>query len=411
MFNKSVSQITTADLQSLLDDEAVENVRLEFKREVPKKDELLKKLSSFANTFGGYLVIGAAEEQQRGKLASYPGIEVQANYKQTVLAHCFSGTYPPINVEVSEPIVSPSDQSKVCYVIYVPVSELAPHFLNGRKGVYIRTDEHSKRFEAELADQNELLALLDRRKAIRTRRGNLIERAESRANHHCHIDTQPTLQLSVIPRFPHAPVTDLSGVKETMKSVNVRLRRDFFPYNAYKAITQSESIIAIDPQYDGSLLEFNLWGQFHYAEQIEFTVSGTETKGIHTNGFLGHTLVVLKWISLVAAKFEMTGPLLVNLKLSNILNLPWLYFRYNTAGEGPTSPLDNEISIDLELDADIVKSRPAVVFDTLMEQVFFSYNWSTASDTIPRRCDLYKSALEYNSWPTPQNIADYPDCD
>jgi len=34
-------------------------VRLEFKSEVPTKDEVLKKLSSFANTFGGYLVIGA----------------------------------------------------------------------------------------------------------------------------------------------------------------------------------------------------------------------------------------------------------------------------------------------------------------------------------------------------------------
>ena len=45
--------MATADLQELLIDSAVENARLEFKLQVPTKDETLKKLSSFANTFGG----------------------------------------------------------------------------------------------------------------------------------------------------------------------------------------------------------------------------------------------------------------------------------------------------------------------------------------------------------------------
>ena len=49
----------TADLQELLEQKAIENVRLEFKLEIPSKDETLKKLSSFANTFGGFMVIGA----------------------------------------------------------------------------------------------------------------------------------------------------------------------------------------------------------------------------------------------------------------------------------------------------------------------------------------------------------------
>lgn len=53
IFTKPLSQLTTADLQELLDDGAIENVRLEFKSDVPNKDETLKKLSAFANTFGG----------------------------------------------------------------------------------------------------------------------------------------------------------------------------------------------------------------------------------------------------------------------------------------------------------------------------------------------------------------------
>jgi len=42
IFDKAVDQITTEDLTDLLSEAAVENVRLEFKREVPAKDETLK---------------------------------------------------------------------------------------------------------------------------------------------------------------------------------------------------------------------------------------------------------------------------------------------------------------------------------------------------------------------------------
>src|SRR5580765_3829893 len=60
IFAKPVSQLEPNDLQQLVLGNAVENIRLEFKSRVPDKDETLKKISSFANSFGGFLVIGAA---------------------------------------------------------------------------------------------------------------------------------------------------------------------------------------------------------------------------------------------------------------------------------------------------------------------------------------------------------------
>jgi hypothetical protein len=59
IFSKPISKLGTEDLEELLKEAAVENIRLEFKLEVPGKEETLKKLSSFANTFGGFLVVGA----------------------------------------------------------------------------------------------------------------------------------------------------------------------------------------------------------------------------------------------------------------------------------------------------------------------------------------------------------------
>ena len=55
IFGKPLSQLTTADLQELLQDKATENARLEFKREVPGRDETLKE---WARTVWSYVAPG-----------------------------------------------------------------------------------------------------------------------------------------------------------------------------------------------------------------------------------------------------------------------------------------------------------------------------------------------------------------
>lgn len=72
IFTKPLSQLGIADLQELLKGGAVENARLEFKSEVPNKDDTLKKLSSFGNTFGGFMVIGAKASSTNGRTKTCP---------------------------------------------------------------------------------------------------------------------------------------------------------------------------------------------------------------------------------------------------------------------------------------------------------------------------------------------------
>jgi len=83
---------------------------------------------------------------------------------------------------VSDPIVSPQDATKVCYVIEVPLSAETPHFLDGRNGAYVRTDEFSQRFEPRLATYEELTHLGNRRTALVQRRERLTQRAIDRFN-------------------------------------------------------------------------------------------------------------------------------------------------------------------------------------------------------------------------------------
>jgi predicted HTH transcriptional regulator len=169
IFTKPISQLGPDDLQELLTAKAVENIRLEFKREKPDKFETLKKTSSFANTYGGVVVIGAEADGKDGRIIGLPGVDERAGYKQTIVQWCFDGVAPPLDVDVSDPIPVPRTSGKVGYVLFCRESDLAPHFLNGRKGVYVRSNEFSTRFDAQLANENELRHLFERRKLVRER--------------------------------------------------------------------------------------------------------------------------------------------------------------------------------------------------------------------------------------------------
>jgi hypothetical protein len=143
-------------------------------------------------------------------------VDEQAGYKQKIVQWCFDGTSPPLVVQVSDAILAPAGNGKVCYVIYTAESDVAPHFVNGRKGVWVRSDEFSHRYEPQLATENEIRHLLDRRRMVNERRAALVARSQRRfekllarraeeggdAGGRSQRALPPRLELSIGPRFP-----------------------------------------------------------------------------------------------------------------------------------------------------------------------------------------------------------------
>lgn len=121
-----------------------------------------------------------AEAGGDGRITALPGVVPKSGYKQTIVQWCFEGASPPLDVEVSDAIPAPTAADRVCYVIGVRESVLGPHFLNGRKGVYVRSNEFSSRFDAQLANENELRHLMQRRQLVRERRAALLRRSRER---------------------------------------------------------------------------------------------------------------------------------------------------------------------------------------------------------------------------------------
>ena len=354
IFAKPTSQIVATDVQELLDDGAIENGRLEFKSEVPGKDETLKKLSSFSNTFGGWMVVGAKASSSDGRIESLPGVDKQAGYKQKLVQWCFDAVSPPLNVEVSDPLPVPGSDAKVCYVIYAHESDVAPHFLNGRKGIWVRTDEFSSRFEARLADENELQQLFDRRKQIVNRRTNLLDRARKRfdtyaARPHKDFSGNETkissrLELSFVPRFPSRPICEQENLKTFISSSTELWRGNMFPRVQNGIISQHESAVVFGRARLISIFEANIWGMLFYGTQIDGDHNGA--RGIHLYEFVGSVLAYVRHATKLFQALGYAGPILIEMTVASIRGMPWLYSHQGAWLESHSgSELDDDVRV------------------------------------------------------------------
>jgi len=404
LFNKPVDDVDFDDLRDLLESGAVESVILEFKRECPAKDETLKKLSSFANTYGGYLVVGT-EADNDGRLTSLRGVEPRNNFKQQVIQWCFDGITPPVHSFVSPPISAP-DSGRVFYVIHTPMSAESPHFMNGRKGSYIRTDEFSQRWEPRLADSEELVALYRKRNTVSDRRTRLLSRAEERfeayRTHEREENPLPAgqagavLAISVCPEYPGSPVADEAGLYAATAEVRLNWRQTHFP-GRNGVFTQHETVLVPDPARRVSLFEATVWGSVFYATELDDVLG--DVQGIHMYAMLGYILLFLKHAGALLRSFGIEGNLLIHARLSRVRGVPLLYTEFgNALVPGPTSPLDNEFSLE------VPKLSSAFYEDTdqaageVVKRLFFALNWPAQANDDASLDRLVEAGYEYNFW-------------
>jgi len=407
IYDKQISSLTTDDLQELLDEQAIENIRLEFKREAPGKDETLKKLSSFANTYGGYLVIGA-EADNSGHLQGLPGVIEISGFKQRIVQWCYESIYPPVQPFVSEAIPSPQNSTNVCYVIVVEESEEAPHFLNSRKGVYVRTDEFSQKFEPQLATFEEIQHLSNRRALCEERRDHLFERAERRFLTHVQLDykTTPntvgdigtTLKLALVPRYPAAPLADETKLLDIIGEKRVSWRQVGFPSMVTHPLSQHESALILNPVFLFSFFQADIWGHLYYAAEVERV--DPETGGensIHTYSMLGYLLVFLEHARVIYEVLGYNGTLNIHFCLEHVLDRH--FWRAPQDGASiPASCLDDTIEFFADSTGERLHTDRNGVARDLIRRLFFAANvpWVAKSEQAAQQMISY--GYTYNMW-------------
>jgi hypothetical protein len=407
MFNKPIGDLGTDDLAELLAAAPIENVRLEFKRHAPGKEQLLKKLSGFANTFGGYLIVGA--DEQDGRLSALPGVDPCPNYRQTVTQHCALGITPFIDTFVSEPIPVPDDNGKVCYVIYVPESDRTPHFLNGRKGVWVRVDEHSHRAKEELATYQEIMGLSSRRRLLVDRHRELIDRARSRFMHFVSQlpprsdgSLLPLAQICVGPRYPSQKYVDHAGLLRIAREIRVDWRGGHFP-PAVTPLSQHESALLLnDAATSPSLVEVNAWGIVSQSLVVARSIDRSGNYwGIHLNAFLGGILVLLDYAKTINSRLGVQGPLEVFARIDHVRGLPVYGFGNGFPEPIASSRFDDSVAVTLSTSTDQLETTRDAVAIQLIEMLLYALGWGSnvhPADREQLSDSLLREAYGYNFW-------------
>ncbi len=412
IYTTPLSQLKPEDLQELLDGKAVENIRLEFKLLPPKKDEILKKLSAFANTFGGFVVIGAKANSDDGRIEELPGVDEQPSYKQQIIQWCFDGASPPLTVEVSDPIPAPSGNGKFCYVISVAESEVAPHFLYGRKGVWIRTDEFSSKYDAHLADENELRHLLDRRKVTLERRASLVARSRQRFNTFI-VRSQMNesavgrrnasrLELSVTRRFPSKQACPQEELRTVIQGSRVRWREMMFPDSGKQILSQHESAIVLLAARKNSYFEANSWGMTFYGCEIESELD--KERGIHVGQFVGLLLLFISHAGSILPTMNVAGPVELELRVNSLLETQWLIPMQGWLEPRAGSPLDDDLTVRVSTTVESVRDTPSRIVAELLRYTFFAVNWPELVKSNRDIESLIRLGFIYNSWQPPTSI-------
>jgi hypothetical protein len=148
MLNKNLEQIDLADLEQLVTDGVPEGKTIEYKREfyrldapdnkdkVKQYEEMLKDISSFANTLGGDLIIGLQDTD--GKPSNVCGFEVPTGVdklKLRVQQLVQQWLEPRVAMSIHSVDVSPG---KAVIIIRVMRSPIGPHRVTyqGKQGPF-----------------------------------------------------------------------------------------------------------------------------------------------------------------------------------------------------------------------------------------------------------------------------------
>jgi hypothetical protein len=287
VFGKLLSDLAFDDIEQLQRNDVRESVVLEYTSQFESgdagRDDVLKKVSAFANTFGGYLLFGIEEKgrQGRGQIKSIPGVDPIPNLKQTLIQWAVGWVYPPlVDIEVSDPIPV-GNQNKVCYVVYVPASMSAPHFLLERGGchVRVRVDEHSMTFEPLLAKQDEIWRLTERRKALVDHRNEIIRTATKRWQDlgtprlTMYNQPAPAILFYALPEFPAQRVIEPRGLHPLLEQAAVQHSRWAWHGCSWSA-QQDTIVVRGSAGRDPSHLELTTWGSLFVAEHLFLEAAG-----------------------------------------------------------------------------------------------------------------------------------------
>jgi len=132
IFQKSFDNITSVDIQNLIDIKYKERQRVEYKREMYKhtdkyRKEMLRDISSIANAYGGFLIIGV-EADNKGIPLKPVHVDNVEDERNRIEQSCLSNIEPRVSGLKCKTIKM--DTGEDIIIVFIPRSLKKPHMIS-----------------------------------------------------------------------------------------------------------------------------------------------------------------------------------------------------------------------------------------------------------------------------------------
>lgn len=390
LFNDPIHEIKFEDVKKFCDAGTPESVKVDYKRELPKPEKLAKVISSFANTWGGIIIIGVEEENRIPKLP-IKGIDNQGGYEEKITSICLSHINPPITPEIRE--IPLDETNKKCVIlIRIAESDETPHRVENDTEIYIRDNSISHPYEKKAPWEAIEWLINKREKAIKNRE-RLIERAVNRFISSPHSSSASFYrQLIIVPSFPCEILFDYTDFERIIEDSQSRSKDSFSPPSDSSMISQNQSIIYEHFWSDiGKIVlkyaEINQLGLVFNKENFyEYFLFG-EKDMLDINFTISHLIATLKFAIKFYANINYKGLVIINYKVEGIKDKKLYDYENNqyfsNQNDYGFSKYDKNFLKIKEIPLDhLIDKFPSVIYEFISELL-----WS---------CGAYQHALDRN---------------
>lgn len=361
-----------------------------------------------ANTFGGLILIGVAEDDEGCPVLPIAGIEFERGLEERVIQKVLSNIYPPFVPEVKA-CVREADQ-KTVVVIKIAQSQATPHAIAGRREIYLRTGNRNHPEDIATLERHEWLR--DRRALSVQLKERILNASRERASklynewlvtnpprpgEQWHSFEDALLEFYAVPKFPY----EIYGTPPRCE----QLRRDFavrdysrtfdsFPFEAgSRRITQDSAIrILVCDNRKHYYFETGIYGNIFYRQGLLREEGGTQF--IRAWEIIARLDQVLSYATAVYREFGFSGAIDLGLRIT--VRGGWPLREIDFGGAPPLSPFHNPLdpAISHFCEAPVaqlqaVEARGEIIAD-IFRAVAWGFDWNPPLNIVQRYFDRHR---------------------
>lgn len=297
LFTTTLADIEYDDVVAFCNEQLPESVNLDYKREMPAGEKLAKTISSFANTFGGIVVIGVDEDDQSRPKLPPTGLAFEPKLEERVWSVVTDHIYPPVLPEVR---VCPPVNDRTFVVVRVSQSATTPHAVRHNTSVFLRTGNITKPEALErLATVSEVDWLRDRRTKSEALRAEVVGRMRGRMEALRRLNgvtaEKAKVDICLGPKYPIGPLFSLAELAEFRRG-SLMYSDTFTSQNRAHESIVSSYITSDDVE---TYVETNIFG-FVFESTGLYAMNSDETGVVHLDSVLDAMADTLRFASKIA---------------------------------------------------------------------------------------------------------------